>query len=235
MDRLFSNYPGSADAKPIDICLASNMIQVGLDVSRLSLMAIIGQPKTTSEYIQASSRVGRSQDGPGLVVTVLSPSKPRDRSHAEHFRAFHQSIYRYVEPTSVTPFALPVAERALHALIITLVRYWGSPKERKTPSEPPSKDLQDRITKLIIDRVEKVEPEEKNRINRLIKAIFEEWTRLPTDIYGSFNITSDGVPMMYPSGTHPDDAWDTRAYQTPSSMRNVDAACNAFAISHYPS
>ncbi|UPJ27799.1 helicase-related protein [Bradyrhizobium sp. CW1] len=233
MERLFTKYPKQNDALPVDVCLATNMIQVGLDVQRLSLMAIVGQPKTTSEYIQASSRVGRSGEGPGLVVTLLSPSKPRDRSHFEHFRAFHQSIYRYVEPTSVTPFAVPVTERALHALVVILARYWGSDQQRSFP-EVPSSVLENRIRAEIRDRVSRVEPAEVVRVDALLDRIFGEWRKLPPERYGGFNSSTESVPFMYPSGSHPSESWDDRAYQTPSSMRNVDANCQAATISVFP-
>ena len=86
-------------------------------------MMINGQPKTVAEYIQASSRVGRdARRLPGTVFTLFSPSKPRDRSHYEFFSAFHRGFYRHVEPTSVTPFALPSQERALHGAFLALVR-----------------------------------------------------------------------------------------------------------------
>ena len=167
------------------------------------------------------------------MVTLLSPSKPRDRSHIEHFRAFHQSIYRYVEPTSVTPFALPVAERALHALVVALIRLWGGDELREHPGVlPPA--LKDRIRAVILERVEAVEPEERERVQQLLETLLNEWGRLPANVYGSFFPEAGRVPLMYPSGMHPDPSWDGRALPTPTSMRNVDANCQASVLSMYP-
>jgi hypothetical protein len=106
----------------IDVALASNMISVGLDIDRLGLMVIAGQPKTTSEYIQSSSRVGRDVKRPGLVVTVFNLYRPRDRSHYERFAAYHQCFYRFVEATSVTPFSAPALDRGLAGVLVTLIR-----------------------------------------------------------------------------------------------------------------
>jgi hypothetical protein len=100
----------------VDVALATNMISVGLDITRLGLMLMLGQPKTTAEYIQASSRVGRDQDKPGLVVVLLNPNRPRDRSHYEHFAHSHDVFYRDVEATSVTPFSERALERGLPAI-----------------------------------------------------------------------------------------------------------------------
>ena len=102
--------------------LASNMISVGVDINRLGLMVVAGQPKTTAEYIQASSRVGRQERWPGLVVTALNVHKPRDRSHYEHFTAYHESFYRFVEATSVTPFSGPALDRGLAGTLIAMTR-----------------------------------------------------------------------------------------------------------------
>ena len=104
-----------------DVLLASSMISVGVDISRLGLMVVNGQPRTSAEYIQASSRVGRSS--PGLVVTAFNLFKPRDRSHYERFTSFHESFYRYVESASVTPFSARAIDRGLAGLVVGLARH----------------------------------------------------------------------------------------------------------------
>src|SRR6185436_5193647 len=111
----------------VDVLLASNMISVGVDIERLGLMVVAGQPKTTSEYIQASSRVGRHKEYPGLVVTCFNLVRPRDRSHFERFTAYHESFYRHVEASSVTPFSGPALDRGLAGTLIALLRL-GAPE-----------------------------------------------------------------------------------------------------------
>ena len=106
----------------VDVLLASNMISVGVDIDRLGMMVVAGQPKTTSEYIQASSRVGRQAKWPGLVVTCFNVHKPRDRSHYERFAAYHESFYRFVEATSVTPFSGPALDRGLAGTLVAMTR-----------------------------------------------------------------------------------------------------------------
>jgi hypothetical protein len=109
--------------RPLDVLLATNMISVGVDVPRLGLMVVAGQPKTTAEYIQATSRVGRKY--PGLVCTVFNWARPRDLSHYETFEHYHTTFYKHVEALSVTPFSAGATYRGLSALLVSLIRLPG--------------------------------------------------------------------------------------------------------------
>jgi hypothetical protein len=235
LQELFECYNPGGGNRPVDVCLATNMISVGVDVPRLGLMAVIGQPKTTSEYIQATSRVGRSSRGPGLVVPIFNSAKPRDRSHYERFRSYHAAVYRWVEPTSVTPFAAPVRARALHALIVTLVRLWGSPQNRERPNPFPDSQLVDRIRTILLDRVQTIDPDEMARTTELLEDRLRRWEQVLPATYGTFGPRPDSIPLMYPAGSEPDPKWGDASLSTPTSMRNVDATCSATICRAYPS
>ncbi len=112
----------SSSKESIDVLLATSMISVGIDVERMGLMIIKGQPKTASEYIQASGRVGRREDIPGAVFTLFNPHKPRDMSHYEGFVGDHLKLQQAVEPAGLTPFSDPAVDRAIHAVMIAMVR-----------------------------------------------------------------------------------------------------------------
>ncbi len=212
---------------PYDICLATNMIQVGIDIPRLSLMVINGQPKTTSEYIQASSRVGRDQSSPGIVFNILSPFKPRDRSHYEHFKSYHQALYNYVEPTSVTPHSDSVRKRCLHAVVITLCRLW----DKNLLNEPriPDIKIKEKVKNYIIEYVKRADIEHPEEVDKTIKEIdniFNRWKEIQPLVYGSMSLDqSISSSLMYPSGTEKKIEGDQ--FETPTSMRNVDKECSA--------
>ncbi len=109
---------------PYDVILATNMISVGVDIDRLGLMLVAGQPKNTSEYIQATSRIGRSTSSPGLVCTVFNWARPRDLSHYERFEHYHETFYKHVEALSITPFSARALDRGLSGVMVGLLRLW---------------------------------------------------------------------------------------------------------------
>ena len=233
LQQLFAARPSS---ETIDLCYATNMIQVGLDVPRLSLMSIVGQPKTASEYIQASSRVGRDLSKPGLVVTNYNPFKPRDRSHFESFRAFHESAYRHVEPTSVTPFSIPVCERAVHALAVAIARF-RFPELRNSPSRGVDASRESEIRQIILERIRAVDSDELGRATATLDRFLDDWNRVKPQQYGSMDGSSTD-PLIWPAGRPlpPSLAYRQGVVRpTASSMRNVDAECEATPISVYSS
>jgi hypothetical protein len=231
LNRKLSSDPDNANYDIVDACLASNIIEVGVDIPRLSLMAIVGQPKTTSQYIQVSSRVGRDNEKPGLVCILYGQSKPRDRSHYERFRSYHQALYAQVEPTSVTPFSAPAVDRALHGIIVAAVRQLGKvDQEGMHPSPFPLEDgneLKGIIESMIEDRVNEVVPEERDNVLEKLRQRLREWRVWDPAEYGGFGAPPQNAPLMHPAGSVELPDWTNRSWPTLASLRNVDASCEA--------
>jgi hypothetical protein len=226
IEELQINYvPGKDRQEAIDICLASNIIEVGVDIDRLGLMTIVGQPKTTAQYIQVSGRVGRRPDvSPGLVITIYGASRPRDRSHYERFKTYHQQLYAQVEPTSVTPFATPVLRRALHAVAVSYIRQ-TSPIN--TGPDPFPNVSFDKAIELLRERATNIEPEEVAVLDRISKVRSRQWESWERTEWNA-NPAPFGDPLqglMRFAGTLPDLQSRATIWDVPTSMRNVDAEC----------
>lgn len=216
--------PVGADKKPVDVCLASNIIEVGVDIDRLSLMTVVGQPKTTSQYIQVTGRVGRRWwERPGLVATILMPSKPRDRSHYERFRSYHERLYAAVEPTSVTPFTRQTLERALHSVLAGYVRQLGGPAEQGSPTPVPQ-DLLDTISAILKARSADVDPRATAEVATMLNLRLREWNAWERDRWDPGGNTEDPSLLRYASSYYPP-IWYIRSWPTQTSMRAVDAEC----------
>ena len=209
----------------VSFLATTNMLSVGVDVPRLGLMLMNGQPKTTSEYIQATSRVGR-RHVPGLIVTLFRSAKPRDRSHYESFGVYHRSLYRHVEPTSVTPWSMPSRNRALHAVLTILVRHGiGLDAENKAGDILDHREEVDRIRDLLEAHVQRADPHEAHAAAEQLESLIEDWRHEAEIARG------DGSRLYYqPQGrTHSalltDFGKQGGLWPTAQSMRNVDREC----------
>jgi hypothetical protein len=168
--------------RPYDVLLATNMISVGVDIERLGLMVVAGQPKTTSEYIQASSRVGRSRSGPGLVITLFNWARPRDLSHHETFEHYHDTFYKHVEALSVTPFSAPALKRGLAGILVAMMRL----KDQSLNANEDAGKLTDTdpdmplIMQRIIDRAEKAigDPSVGVLVRKMLDERRDKWLSL---------------------------------------------------------
>lgn len=220
-NELKVKYP-SKDA--FDFVLASNMLSVGIDIGRLGLMVVTGQPKTNAEYIQASSRVGR--ENPGLVFVIYNSSHSRDRSHYEQFTTYHSAIYKYVEATSITPFSPRAREKALHAVFISLCRHLidGIKHNGDAANFDITKDEVSYIMQYLLDYVEKVDKEEHRSTAEDLQDIMYNWDELAEkeDLVYQKSTDATKLPLLK-------DNWEDRgAYRTLNSMRNVDQQSNIF-------
>jgi hypothetical protein len=166
----------------IDVVLSSNMLSVGIDIPRLALMLMVGQPKTTSEYIQATSRVGRGEVK-GVVTTLFRSNRARDRSHFETFRGYHEALYRNVEPTSVTPWSLASRSRSLAGAFVALVRHLmpelaaNDAAVRLNLDDEIQRARLDEIVSKFIDLVQRADNVETGDTIEGVKMLIREWDR----------------------------------------------------------
>ncbi len=215
------------DQPAIDVVPCTNIISVGVDIDRLGMMMVNGQPKLSAEYIQATSRVGRGLV-PGLVLTAYSPSKPRDRSHYESFRDYHERFYSFVEPTSVTPGALPAIERGLHAALVTVVRH-GTKLRRNSaaklfdPAEPTVATMIQRLEDRLLRAYDGPrEAEERGRLSAKLAEKVSEWAGWASMTEGlqyAFASNQQRPHLLVRYGNR---KIDGAGWHTLQSMRHVD-------------
>ena len=228
----FENYK-----KVSHLLLATNMISVGIDVARLNVMLLVGQPKLTSEYIQASSRVGRSF--PGVAFTMYDASKSRDRSHFEQFKQYHESFYRYVEPTGATPFSKPARDRSLKALLVAMIRNAEESLRSETAASSFTvaqyEDVIEKIKNYIVARsisiTTRLNPDMLNdgkTIEDEIDEFFREWEDA-LSAYAPENFSyGEKYMIRHPDADHGRllkayGTDDRNGFDAMTSMRNVDS------------
>jgi hypothetical protein len=207
----------------IDILLASNMLSVGVDIPRLGLMVVNGQPKSMSEYIQATSRVGRSKKGPGLVVTLYNNTKIRDRAHYETFTTWHSALYRSVEPTSVTPFAPRARDKALHAPLVAMAIHLLGAGARLT--EKQASDIEKVLIPIILKRVQRVDARELAATEEELRSFLAQWADR-TDLTHLWNDAAFNKSLLISAeksaARRAAGKGSTPARATPNSVRNVE-------------
>ncbi len=210
----------------VGLLATTNMLSVGIDIPRLGLMLVNSQPKSTSEYIQATSRVGRGST-PGLIVTMYAATKPRDRSHYESFLPFHGALYRHVEPTSVTPYSVPSRQRALHAALVILIRHGAGLGANDAAARFRVDDPEvQRCIDLLSRRIRRIDPYEAAAADIQLRKLAERWEGWAQKSHAA------GRLLYYnASGTRQHDALladfgsDNDGWETLHSMRNVDRQC----------
>ncbi|MDA7492916.1 helicase-related protein, partial [bacterium] len=230
LDRLANVYPQQKGRdRTLDACLASNIIEVGVDIDRLSLMCVVGQPKNTAQYIQVTGRVGRRwQDRPGLVFTLYSPTKIRDKSHFEQFYSYHNRLYEQVEPTSATPFSRSSLERGVFGAMLVYARL-TMPKTAK-PRYVDYETGLDEARKLLIERCRTVEQDRpaqaaaaEQTIERIALEIKMRW-RIERDQWDKIPLGPDDSVLLRWPGQFVKTAMKCESFEVPSSLRQVDGS-----------
>jgi len=218
----------------LDVVLATNMISVGIDINRLGLMSVMGQPSNWSEYVQATSRVGRQY--PGLVVVMLNAFKSRDRSHYESFESNHGALYQHVEGTTATPFSPRARDKALHAVVIGLARVLVPELRENTDASKIAefRDAVQNITDGLVIRASSISKEHEESVKNQISSILDSWQKRaqtePELEYDNRRKIEHSLMFRASENKHPDlsgTAGDA-AFATMQSLRNVDTESSLF-------
>lgn len=240
LDRLGTSFdPSNPQANPIDLLLATNMLSVGVDVPRLGCMVVVGQPKQTAEYIQATSRVGRERDKPGVVVTLYNWARPRDVSHYETFEHYHATFYRRVEPLSVTPFSPRALDRALTAVLVSEARHLPGAFNLNRQAT----DF-DRFSPLAADLIVSIKDRGEEVTGKTTFAIeldgevqkrYDGWQQQIVDKAGAltYRRISGGGNTYLLRKPEEDPAWGL--WTLPNSLRETEPNVNLIIESHRPS
>lgn len=216
---------------PIDVLLATNMISVGIDIDRLGLMVVTGQPKGTSEYIQATSRVGRKY--PGLIFVLYNWSRPRDISHYEQFVSYHSKLYSYVEATSVTPFSYRARDKALAAVVIGMLRQLDESLFKNSHAKNLRIDNSyiKLVKSIIVERCKEIEKVDNLNIEDEIDKILNWWLNRIAEFpeildYAKYNFTPNDKPVLL-KGINQD---IPLARLIPDSLRDVEAEVKVYYL-----
>ncbi|WP_168699376.1 helicase-related protein [Gordonia paraffinivorans] len=239
MSALETRYPSRQSP---DVVLATNMISVGLDIDRLGLMVVAGQPQSTSEYIQSTSRVGRRN--PGLVVVAFNGQRSRDISHYESFIPFHRALYREVEATTATPFAARARDRGAHGTLVAAVRMLipGLRADRSAPMVSQFREDIEAVIAALVARAAEVSTDDESRSLRAqLEDLVNRWQDAVAgslvERYGSLRpprarpVEGDHPLLTTVGGAHSDASSfpvRTPPWPTLSSMRDVDAETNLY-------
>jgi Lhr-like helicase len=225
-DQLSAKVVTGAESDRVDACLSSNIIEVGVDIDRLSLMAVVGQPKSTASYIQATGRVGRRWwERPGLILTLLNPFKSRDTSHYEQFHTYHRRLYERVEPTSATPFSLSAIQRGLIGAVIAHVRQ----QVHSAPEYDMYEAALDHALELFRERCESIglDDDDCKRSLEELNARFErfrhDWKFFRPQQWFDWNQPEGMSLLMLLPGKYASPKQRYQGFNVPTSLRDVDA------------
>lgn len=231
LKKLDFEFPRGKSDWPVDTLLATNMISVGVDIDRLGLMVVTGQPKSSAEYIQATSRVGRKH--PGLVVTTYNWMGARDLSHYERFRSYHAALYRFVEAISVTPFSSRSLDRGLRAIFAAMARLAWAGMARE-PEAQNFDGTQAQVSSLIDYIVERARQLVGNKnaslVQRRLLSHKDEWTMLAQDLLRYCWLDDSRPPnnsrvLLKTTGTTNEGEW-----LAPGSLREVEPSAAFYLL-----